>query len=140
MNKARIYLNDNDIDYFFNNQTMEIKSGSKIKIQFINPLTSMAYLFYNMTQIKSIDFSNFNSTEVTDMSHLFELCTGLENINFGNNFDNSKVTNMDSLFYGCSSIKSIDLSKFNTELLLAMEYMFYQCGELTEINFTNFKT
>ena len=140
MNKARIYLNDNDIDYFFNNQTMEIKSGSKIKIQFINPLTSMAYLFHNMTKIKSIDFSNFNSKEVTDMSLLFNLCTGLENITFGNNFNTSKVTNMNGLFYGCSSIKSIDLSKFNTELLLGMEYMFYLCGELTEINFTNFKT
>ena len=60
INKASIYYDNDTI-------ITEIKPGSKIKIKFNTPLTTLEYLFYNMTKIKSIDFSHFNSTEITDM-------------------------------------------------------------------------
>ena len=46
-----------------------------------------------MTEIKEIDFTNFISTEVTDMSSLFSGCNKLETIIFGDNFNTEKVTN-----------------------------------------------
>ena len=57
INKASIYFDNDTI-------ITEIKPGSKIKIKFNTPLTTLEYLFYNMTKIKSIDFSHFNSTEI----------------------------------------------------------------------------
>ena len=90
-----------------------------------------------LTEIKSIDFSHFDSTEVTDMFHLFDGCTKLQTINFGDNFNTTKVTNMNGLFNNCSSLTSIDLSKFNTELVNNISYLFSECNSLESINFSN---
>ena len=135
-----ISIDNNEIDYINDIQTMEIKPGSKLKIEFNTSLTTLRGFFFNMTEIKSIDFSHFDSTEVTDMFHLFDGCTKLQTITFGDNFNTTKVTNMHSLFNNCSSLTSIDLSKFNTELVTDMRFMFFNCNKLTEINLKNFKT
>ena len=109
---------------------MIINPGQRIKLIYNNLPTNIANLFYNITEIKSIDFSHFNSTEVTDVNSMFGLCTELETITFGDNFDTNKITNMNSLFYGCSALKSIDLSNFNTELVTNMSHLFSQCDSL----------
>ena len=139
INKSLIYLDD-ETDYVKNIETMEIKPGSKLKIEFSTPLTTLENFFYNMTKIKSIDFSHFDPTEITDMSCLFYHSTGLENITFGDNFNTKKLTNISGVFYGCSSLTSIDLSQFNTELVDNMSYLFSGCNSLESINFSNINT
>ena len=136
INKAQIY-SDDETNYNNDITSIEIKPGSRFRIEFYNLLTNMAYLFYNMTKIKSIDFSHFNSTKVIDVNSMFGLCTELEAIIFGDNFDTSKVINMGSLFYGCSALKSIDLSQLNTKLVTNMSHLFSRCDSLETINFIN---
>ena len=138
---TRIYLEaNNNIDFIDNITEVIINPGQRIKLIYNNLPTNIANLFYNITEIKSIDFSHFNSTEVTDVNSVFAFCTKLETVTFGGFFDTSKVTNMNSLFYGCSSLKSVDLSKLNTEFVTDMGSMFYNCTKLAKINLTNFKT
>ena len=50
-----------------------------------------------MKYLKSIDFSNFDSSLVTNMSQVFELCESLESINFSN-IDTSSLENMEYMF------------------------------------------
>ena len=89
---ARINLEaNNDIDYIDNIIEIKINPGQKIKILFNNPLplTTMANLFNNITKIKSIDLSHFNSTKVTGINSMFSRFTELEAITFWDNFDTS---------------------------------------------------
>ena len=60
-------------------------------------ITSMAYMFYNCTNLISLDLSNFNTSNVTDMDFMFDSCTSLSSINISS-FDTSKVTNMEQMF------------------------------------------
>ena len=68
------------------------------------------------------------------MSNLFDGCTELETITFGNNFNTKKVINMKYLFSDCTSLTSIDLSQFNTELVTDMTHLFSRCNSLESIN------
>ena len=70
----------------------------------------------NCKNIKTIDFSHFDSSQVTVASRLFDGCSSLESVIFGN-FYGSKVTTIQYMFASCSKIKSIDLSWLTGESL-----------------------
>ena len=44
---------------------------------------------------------------------MFHGCSSLKELNFSN-FNTNNVTNMRYMFNGCSSLKKLDLSNFNT--------------------------
>ena len=54
------------------------------------------------------------------------------------NFDTSLVTNMDSMFSGCEELKAIDLSYFNTSSVTSMNNMFDGCEKLVCLDILNF--
>jgi len=53
--------------------------------------------------------SSFDTSNVTNMSYMFEGCTGLTNLDLSS-FDTSKVTNMGSMFYNMTNLKTIYVS------------------------------
>ena len=119
--------------------TYRFKNG-KHTIKYIqkgNTLKNMSYMFNECT-LKSLDFSKFNSENVTDMSRLFDGSESLENINLSN-LNTQNLTNMYAMFSGCKALKSIDLSKLNTENVKEMGALFCWCVNLTDINFNWFK-
>ena len=63
---------------------------------------------------------------VYSISCLFSGCSGNIKIDFSN-FDTSKVTNMEKIFDDCSSLKSLNLSHFDTSRVKNMKYMFNLC-------------
>ena len=137
---AHIYMGNDEKDYIESIKTFQITPGAQLRLVFSTPPTTLANLFYDMREIKSIDFSHFNSKEVANMNSLFYRCYNLEAITFGDNFNTSKVTDMSHLFEDCDSLTSIDLSKFNTKSVTTMIYMFSYCNKLTEINLKTFNT
>ena len=142
-NKISAISTGNSIDSLTpveNINSVTINPNSILKIEFSQPLTTLAKFFMKMIEIKSIDFSHFISTEVTDMSQLFSGCNSTETITFGDNFNTEKVTKMNGMFYGCSSLIEIDLSKFITDSVTDMNEMFLFCTKLTEINLETFNT
>ena len=54
-----------------------------------------------------IDLSNFNTPELTSLTHTFEGCSLLESVIFGNGIDTSQVTDMSYLFTDCYSLMGV---------------------------------
>ena len=103
---------------------------------------SMFYSGYNdrkIDKILEIDFSSLDTSQVTNMSHMFSGMSNLTTLNLSN-FDTSKVTDMGSMFFGMSNLITIDLSNFDTSHVTDMYYMFYDMISLTTLDLSNFDT
>ena len=96
-------------------------------------------MFYWMSNLTSLDLSNFDTSKVIDMKSMFYCMRNLTTINLSN-FDTSRVTNMSSMFYDMSSLTALDLSSFDTSQVTDMSDMFYNMRNLTTINLSNFDT
>ena len=89
----------------------------------------------NAVFISSVDFSNFDSSNLINMDYLFKKCSGLKSIDFSNS-DLSKVTRMYGLFYGCSSLESVTLPE-NLQSVTVISHMFNECSSLKSIDLSN---
>ena len=96
-------------------------------------------MFFGCSNLISLDLSYFDTSNVVDMSSIFQSCTALNFINLSN-FNTSKVINMDSMFKECSNITSLDLSNFDTSNVENMHSMFYECLNLNFLNLSSFNT
>ena len=82
------------------------------------------YLFYNLQNIESINFNNnFDTSNVNDMSRMFQNCKSLKSLNL-NNFDTSNVITMANMFDNCSNLQTLDISNFKTNQVTNMAWMF----------------
>ena len=126
INKTEIYINGERI-YPFDYRYKFTQPGKyKVIYKFNKPLTSAAYLFYEVNTMISIDLSNFDSRYLDITSSMFEYCDKLENINFTNfNVDNLIYT--DSMFHGCRRLKEIELPKLNLSKIKNNIDMFKGC-------------
>jgi surface protein len=72
----------------------------------------MSYMFADCWVLRSVDLSNFNTAKVTDMSHMFETCTYLNDITIGASFTvgDANTTNTADMFNGTSSMISVTLT------------------------------
>ena len=95
------------------------------------------YHCYNLTGIENISY--LNTSEMTDMSYMFYDCSNLQSINLSN-FNTEKVTNMSNMFSDCPELQSLDLSSFNTEMVETMRAMFFDCPNLQSLDLSNFNT
>ena len=96
-------------------------------------------MFYSCSKLSSLDVSNFNTQNVTNMSSMFAYCNGLTSLDVSN-FNTENVTNMEAMFSGCNKLPSLDVSNFNTEKVSNMRQMFYYCSSLKELEVRNFNT
>ena len=110
-----------------------------IKLLFKNKLSNCSYMFCGCKNIINIDFSKFNTQNVTDMKYMFYCCCGLKSLNLSS-FNTKKVTDMQYMFNGCSSLTTLKLSSFNTENVTNMGSMFQKCSSLTTLNLSSFNT
>ena len=98
----------------------------------VRPKTT-EYWFYEMQNLQSITgLSNLNTSEVTDMGHMFMNCSSLTTLDL-RDFKTAKVTDMIQMFSGCSNLTSLDLSSFNTVHVGGMGEMFADCSRLKTI-------
>ena len=74
----------------------------------------MREMFYKCESLEYLDLSNFDTSNVEDMSYMFAGCSKLKEIKGITNFNTSKVKNMAGMFSECKSLEYLDLSKFNT--------------------------
>ena len=81
------------------------------------------YLFYNLNKLKMLDVSGLDTSDMTNMSDMFNGCSELLYLDLSN-FNTEKVTNMVRMFNGCKKIIYIDVSGFNTQQVNEMDYMF----------------
>ena len=91
----------------------------------------------NLTTIKNLEY--LNTSEVTDMSYMFEECTGLTSFDL-DNFDTHNVKNMTGMFSACANIRYLDVSGFDTHNVTNMSSMFKECYGLLSLDLDNFDT
>ena len=89
--------------------------------------------------LTTIDLSNFNTSNYTDMGNMFKSCSSITSLDLSN-FNTSKVTNMGYMFSDCSSLTSLDVSNFNTSNVTDMGNMFSDCSSLTSLDVSSFNT
>ena len=104
-----------------------------VKILLDSELDNLSYIFSDCKCLQEVDFSNFNSDKITDMSYMFLNCSSLKKIIFPENFNTEKVKNMNSMFCNCSSLEEIDLTNFNTKNVTDKASMFSGCNKLKNI-------
>ena len=98
-----------------------------------------SYMFAGCSSLTSLDFSNFDTSKVTNMDSMFIYCSSLTSLDLSN-FDTSNVTSMSYMFYYCSSLTSLDVSNWNTSNVTNMSQMFVGCNLLTSLDVSNFVT
>ena len=92
---------------------------------------SLRGLTNKCTSLSSIDLSNWDVSNVTNMKIMFQLCSTLTSVGDLSNWDTSNVIDTGWMFYGCSSLTSIDLSNWNMSNVTNLKAMFYGCSKLT---------
>ena len=112
---------------------------NNVTLIFNDEIDTWENMFNNLTSIKEIDLSKFDSSKITTMYRMFNGCTNLEKIIFGN-INTSSVNNMKELFQNCKKLTSIDVSKFDTSQVTTMYRMFGFCESLESLDVSNFNT
>lgn len=87
----------------------------------------------NLTDITGLN--NLDTSQVTDMSQMFQDCPYLTEIDVSN-FDTSNVVDMSDMFNN-SGINKIDISHFNLNSVTSMSNMFEDCYNLTKLDLSN---
>ena len=61
-------------------------------------------MFEDCSKVTSLNLSNFNTTNVTNMAGVFKGCSNLKTIYVGENWDTTNVTSSTNMFSGCTSL------------------------------------
>ena len=101
--------------------------------------TNASYLFYYLTNLKSIEFNNFSTTGSVSMYAMFSDCRTLTTLELSS-FDTSSVTSMRNMFDSCKALTTVGLSSFDTSKVTSMSYMFAYCRALTTVELSLFDT
>ena len=101
-------------------------------------VTDMSYMFNYCSSLTKLDLKAFNTSKVTNMSHMFNLYYSEITTLDVSGFDTSNVTNMDYMFYGCINVTSLNLSNFVTTKVTDMSSMFFGCQSLISLDLSNF--
>ena len=88
---------------------------------------------FNQTNLKSIDFADWNTPNLTDISYMFSKCKNLQDIKNISNINTEKCLNFNGVFYNCVSLEEIDLSKLNMTNAEAFSATFSGCVSLKNI-------
>ena len=101
-------------------------------------VTTLKMMFSGCKALNTSGFgSNFDTSNVVNMTHVFRYCESLENYPFPENADFGSATNFEYIFAGCSSLKSVDFSNKNFRKVENFGYAFNGCTSLESVAYTN---
>ena len=102
-------------------------------------VTDISQMFEGCKALKSADLSGFDTSQVDNMAGLFDRCESLESVDLSG-FDTSQVVDMSSMFSDCYVLASLDVSSFDTSQVTDMSLMFSNCEKLTSLDVSAFDT
>ena len=132
----KVYLNENSTSMFSGMSNLTTLNLSNFNN---SQVTDMYLMFSGMSSLTSLDLSNFDTSKVTSMASMFSGMSSLTSLDLSN-FDTSKVTSMASMFSGMSSLTLLNLSSFDTSKVTNMRYMFHGMSNLITLDLSNFNT
>lgn len=98
------------------------------------------HTFYELTELTSVDFSNFETGMVTNMRGMFRGCTKLTEVKNITSWNTKNVEDMEFLFRDCPSLTTLDLSGWNTAKVKILYGTFYNCSGLTSLDVSSWDT
>lgn len=138
----KVYLNTDSNSMFYSGYN-DRKIDKILEIDFssldTSQVTNMSHMFSGMSNLTTLNLSNFDTSHVTDMYYMFYDMISLTTLDLSN-FDTSKVTDMSHMFERVRNLTILDLSSFNTSQVTDMNNMFYNMNDLTTLNLSNFDT
>ena len=96
---------------------------------------SLGSLFADLSNLKSIDFSNFTVKKPTDYNALFLGCSSLTELDLSCLLTDNEVS-MSRTFSGCTGLTELDLGGFAVNDVFGM---FYGCSGLLKLDLSNMK-
>ena len=132
----KVYLNADSSRMFYDMRSLTSLNLSNFDT---SQVTNMQYMFSDMTKLTTLDLSNFDTSKVTDMKYMFNEMYGLTSLNLSS-FNTSNVTDMSCMFAHMFSLTSLNLSNFNTSKVTNMGAMFYDMPRLTSLDLSDFNT
>ena len=114
----------------------------EIKLKLVNDINDISHIFDGCSSLLFPDIVNLDTSDVTDMSYMFNRCKLLTSIPDISNWNTNNVKKMNNLFSNCESLTSLpDISKWNTNNVTNMSYLFQNCYALSELpNISKWKT
>ena len=135
-------LNKDNTELYINGDKKEYKkyfipeiAGIHIILLIFNiSFTDCSHMFDSCNRIINIDFSNFDTTNVTNMSNMFDSCYLLRTLTGISKWNTANVTNISDMFTCCYSLESLpDISNWNTTSVINMSSLFYDCESLKSL-------
>ena len=108
-----------------------------VVIEFNNTLNSSKSLFENVSKLKNINLTSFDTSNITSMDSMFSGCTTLENVTF-DGIDTRKLNSMNYMFRNCDNLQEINMSPINAQNVKNMSSIFDGCKKLNSINISSF--
>ena len=112
----------------------------EIGIKNSEAVVSIAYIFNNCKNLRSVDISELGTKNVKTWGYMFNGCKSLVEIKGLDNLDTSNVETMGFMFSRCANLKGLDISKFNTSKVTDMSGMFSGCTSIRNIELGNIDT
>ena len=141
----KVYLNEDSSRMFYHNGLTfpADKMGDILDIDLSNfdtsQVTDMSYMFFYMSNLTVLNLSNFDTSKVTDMKYMFYSMSDLTTLNLSS-FDTSQVTDMQYMFADMRNLTTLNLSSFDTSQVTDMQYMFADMSNLPTLDLSNFDT
>ncbi len=92
--------------------------------------------FGALSYVETVKFENLDTSQVTTMENLFRNFINLKELDIST-FETSNVTNMNGMF-ASTELTELDLSHFVTEKVTTMKSMFNRCDELYDLDVSSF--
>ncbi|MBQ9068589.1 MAG: BspA family leucine-rich repeat surface protein, partial [Eggerthellaceae bacterium] len=106
----------------------------------LSNVTSMQYLFQYCAALESVDFSTLNLSNVTSMQGLFQYCAALKSVDFST-LNLSNVTNMGQLFRNCSALESVEFGSSTENAIVSnLNNAFQNCGSIKKLDLSTLHT
>ena len=94
----------------------------------VSNVTNMSSMFFDCWELKSVgDISDWDVSNVKSTLNMFNGCKELESVGNISKWNVSNVTNMKYMFFGCKYFNQ-DISKWDVSKVTNMTYMFFGCA------------
>ena len=113
----------------------DIESNFLDIINYTDTLTDCSGAFNTNKLKKLVRFPD--TSNVIDMYRMFRYCDLVEELDIVSNFNMSNVTEISEMFSNCSRLRKLDLSNWNTSNVVNCSNLFVYCTALTDINLGN---
>ena len=138
----KVYLNtDSNAMFYSEYGGQKIKSILDIDLSSFDTtkVTNASHMFDGVSNLTTLNLSNFNTSKVMNMGYMFSSMRNLTTLNLSG-FDTSRVTNMSHMFNGMSNLVTLNLSNFDTSQVTDMGGMFNSMNSIITLNLSNFDT